>query len=140
MHDLSNYIRSILYIDYNIPINGKTNLYEYPIAVFAPDVVMLPFYNDIYNDNKIHFCHMEYNNTKKTVISVPENTMRWICETVNEVQSKGFIRNKVNIEKELEEIKNSRSWRMLSYLKSRKDKGLGKILYKNLFDMLSPHF
>lgn len=126
-YNLSNYINICLCLEFKIPPDPKNRIHNALVSTFSPDAVVIPIFGDTLPDKKIHFCHYKLlpDTPLEELVSIPKESAKWLMRI--DVDTKNFPSNAVK--KELDTIKSSRSWKMLQWLKSKKNKGFGKLFY-----------
>ena len=128
---LSQYIECCLAVNYSIETKARTEIYRTEISVFSPEVMTLPLFTGIYDERFIHFCHYSPSVNKKNDIAIDIDTLRWLlAEKVKGTAARPPQKKIKALEDELKKIKSSRSWKMVAWLKARKNKGIGRIIYK----------
>ena len=145
---LSQRIRNLLYAKYNIPINGLTYMLKYDVSVFSA----LSFTYDLSNVGRfattMHFAHK-----KKMSNDIAEGEVVVDAELLNihigmmthaaaanasastSAQTNIQSNQVANLTRELNEIKNSNSWKFVQKLKKFAQNPLGRFMKKVYFKL-----
>ena len=125
--DFSEYVSVCLYVKYGITCSAKNQINNNRISTFTPDAIVFPAFSDM-PDTQIHFCHYNLDHDLPSDLAVvPKEAIKWEAKLALE---RYHSRKNGSAQIELDKIKSSRSWKMVQWLKGKKGKGFGKIIYK----------
>ena len=148
-YPLYDRIKNILTGEVGIPLNGATNLYGYPVTVFAPSVLVADINSGASGYGHVHICSHDFSGyiADKGYVTIKKSTLDTILNVPGgSMQFKKLKLENMQMKRKLKEIETSNAWKLSQFFKLlSRQKFIGKPIkwlffrFKNIYNILNKY-